>query len=215
MTSRCTAKGFLQNRLIGKASKKEWDSDITYIRNIFAFLTVWLNPIRIDAKLRRYSHPYAANWVYFMWDTMMPPALKQFINQEDIRSKLEWKIKENTTLNKVHEFLANANTDEQLKQLIGVNHQFYRFLHSTCVHTIYMNVNEMHIQERFVETYNEWQSVAHGGWLGQQMNNPLMPKLQSPPLPPNTVVEQKRIDIDSPSLFEEGKEKTGKKAKRP
>ena len=112
VTSRCTAKGFLQNRLIGKASKKEWDSDITYIRNIFAFLTVWLNPIRIDAKLRRYSHPYAANWVYFMWDTMMPPALKQFINQEDIRSKLEWKIKENTTLNKVHEFLANANIDD-------------------------------------------------------------------------------------------------------
>ena len=74
---------------MGKASKKDWDSDINYIRNIFAFLTVWLNPTRIDAKLDRYSHTYAANCVYFMWDTMMPSALKQFINQEDIRAKLE------------------------------------------------------------------------------------------------------------------------------
>ena len=90
-----------------------------------------------------------------MWDTMMSPALKQFINQEDVRAKLEWKIKENTALNKVHEFLANANIDEQLKQLIRVNHQFYRFLYSTCVHNIYMNVTKMHIQERFMETYNE------------------------------------------------------------
>ena len=84
VTSHCTAKGFLQNRQMEKANKKDWDSDITYIRNIFALLTVWLNPIRIDAKLGRYSHPYAANWVYFMWDTMIPSVLKQFINQEDI-----------------------------------------------------------------------------------------------------------------------------------
>ena len=189
VTSHCTAKDFLQNCQMEKASKKDWDSDITHIRNIFALLTVWLNPIRIDARLGRYSHPYAANWVYFMWDTMMPSALKQFINQEDIRAKLEWKIKENTTLNKVHEFLANANIDEQLKQLIWINRQFYRFLYSACVHTIYMSVTEMHIQERFVETYTEWQSVAYGGWLSQQMNNPLMPQLQHPPLPPNTIVD--------------------------
>ena len=161
-----------------KASKKNCDSDITYIRNIFAFLTVWLNPIKIDAKLGRYRHPCVANWVYFMWDTMMPPALKQFINQEEIRAKLEWKIKEKSALKKVYEFLANANIDDKLKQLIRVNHQFYRFLYSTRVHTVYMNIAKRHIQERFMETYNEWQSVAHGRWLGQQMNNPLMPQLQ-------------------------------------
>ena len=77
-----TAKGSLQNCQMGKVSKKDWDRDTTYIRNTFVFLTVWLNPVRIDAKLRRYSHPYTANWVYFMWDTMMLPVLKQFINQE-------------------------------------------------------------------------------------------------------------------------------------
>ena len=76
VTSHCTAKGFLQNRQMGKVSKKDWGSDITYITNIFAFLTLWLNPIRIDTKLGRYSHPYAANWVFFMWDTIMLPALK-------------------------------------------------------------------------------------------------------------------------------------------
>ena len=196
---------------MGKASKKEWDRDITYIRNIFAFLTVLLNPIRMDAKLNRYSHPYIANWVYFMCNTMMPPALKQLTNQEGIRAKLEWKIKENSAFNKVHEFLANANIGEQLKQLIRVNRQFYRFLYSTCVHTIYMNVTKIHIRERFVETYNEWQSVAYGGWLGQQMKNPLMPQLQYPPFPPNTIVEQKRTNIDPPSLFKGEKKKQVKK----
>ena len=30
-----------------------------------------------------------------------------------------------------------------------------------------MNVTEMYIQERFLETYNEWQSVAYSEWLGQ------------------------------------------------
>ena len=138
---------------------------------------------------------------------MMPPALKHFTNQEDMRAKLKWKIKENIALNKVHKILTNANTDEQLKQLIRVNHQFYRFLNSMCLHTIYMNVTKIHIQERFMEKYSKWQSAPNGGWLGQQMNNSLMPQLQCSPLPPNTVVEQKRIDIDPPYLFEGEKKK--------
>ena len=45
------------------------------------------------------------------------------------------------------------------------------------------------------------------------MNNPLMPQLQYPPLLPNTVAEQKRIDIDPPSLFEVEKKKQVKKQK--
>ena len=40
VSSRSTAKGFLQNRQMGKACKKNWDSDIPYIRNVFACLTV-------------------------------------------------------------------------------------------------------------------------------------------------------------------------------
>ena len=75
---------------MGKASKKDWDTDMAYIRNVFAYLTVWLNPIRIEAKLGRYTHPLAAGWVLYMWDTMMPRALNELIKQEDIRSKLEW-----------------------------------------------------------------------------------------------------------------------------
>ena len=66
VTSRCTAKYFLQNHQMGKVSKKDWDSDITYIRNIFPFLTVWLNPTRIDARHGRYSHSYTTSWIYFM-----------------------------------------------------------------------------------------------------------------------------------------------------
>ena len=62
VSSRSTAKRFLQNRQMGKACKRDWDSDIPYIRNIFAFLTVWLNPIRIDAKLGSFCNPVAAQW---------------------------------------------------------------------------------------------------------------------------------------------------------
>ena len=59
VSCRSTAKGFLQNRQMGKACKKNWDSDIPYIRNVFTFLTVWLNPIRIDAKLGSFCNPLA------------------------------------------------------------------------------------------------------------------------------------------------------------
>ena len=90
VNSRSVAKGFLQNRQMGKASKKDWDTAIAYIRNVFSYLTVWLNPIRTKAKLQRYTHPLTAGWVLYIWDTMMPRALNEFINQEDIRSKLEW-----------------------------------------------------------------------------------------------------------------------------
>ena len=90
VNSQSVAKGFLQNRQMGKASKKDWDTAIAYIRNVFAYLTVWLNPIRTEAKLQRYTPPLTAGWVLYIWDTMMPRALNEFINQEDIRSKLEW-----------------------------------------------------------------------------------------------------------------------------
>ena len=40
-----------------------------------------------------------------------------------------------------------------------------------------------------------------------------MRQLQYPPLPPNTIAEQKRISIDPPSLFEGEKQKHVKKQK--
>ena len=43
---RKASKGFLQNRQMGKASKKNWNTDIAYIRNLFTYITVW-----IEAKL--------------------------------------------------------------------------------------------------------------------------------------------------------------------
>ena len=66
VSSRTTAKGFLQNSQMGKLCKKSWDSDIPYIHNIFTFLTVWLNLIKIDAKLGLFCNPVAAQWVYYM-----------------------------------------------------------------------------------------------------------------------------------------------------
>ena len=42
--------------------------------------------------------------------------------------------------------------------------------------------------------YSNWQAMAQGGWLGRSMNNSYVP--QYPPLPLNTVVEQKQINVD-------------------
>ena len=179
---------------MGKTSIKDWDTDIVYIRNGFAYLTVSLNAIRIEAKLWRYTHPLAAGWILYMWDTMMPRAPNEFIKPDDIRSKLERQIKENTALNKVHDFLAGANIDESLQKLIRLNHNFYRFMHSTCVNIIYMNTKEVQIQERYVEFYSNSQAVAQGGWMDQPMNNNYVP--QYPPLPLNTVAEQTKINVD-------------------
>ena len=78
VNSRSAAKGFLQNRQMGKATMKDWDTGSTYIRNVFAYLKVWLNPIRIEPKLGRYTHPLAAGWVLYMWYTMMSRALNEF-----------------------------------------------------------------------------------------------------------------------------------------
>ena len=129
---------------MGKASKKNWNTYITYIRNVFAYLTVWFNPIRIKAKLGRYTNPVPAGWLLQMWDTMtmMSRALNEFIKQKNIRSKLDWQIKENTALNKLHEFSAGANIDEP-QNLIRLNHHFYMFMYSSCINSIYMNTKEV------------------------------------------------------------------------
>ena len=114
VNSQSVAKGCLQNWQMGKASKMDWDTNIACIRNVFAYLTIWLNPIRIEAKLGRCTHLLTAGWVLYMWGTMMPRALSEFIKQEDIWSKLECQIKENTALNKIQKFLAGANIDKSL-----------------------------------------------------------------------------------------------------
>ena len=65
-----------------------------------------------------YTPPHCSMGI-ILWDTIMPRALNEFIKQEDISSKLELQIKENTALNKVnpalnkvHKFLAGVNIDE-------------------------------------------------------------------------------------------------------
>lgn len=115
---------------------------------------------------------------------MMSVVLNEYIRRENVRLQLEWRIKENAALNTIHEFFSTTNIDESLKELIRLNHQYYRFLYSMCVNMIYMSVYEMPIQEQYWEAFNNWQTVAKGGWIRQSM-------LQFPPLPQNTVADTK------------------------
>ena len=154
INQRASARGFLQNRQMGKAIKRDWNTDIAYVRNVFAYSLVWINPIRIQAKVGEHTHYSLINWIYFRWDTMMPKALNDFIKQEDVRRKIEWGIKENTALNIVHDFLKDGHLDKEMQSLIRMNHNFYRFIYSTTIHNIYFNTKEIHIQERFLGKYN-------------------------------------------------------------
>ena len=154
---------------------------MAYIPNVFAYLTVWLNLIRIEAKIGKYVNIYMASWILFMWDQMMPKALNDFIKKEEVRAKLEWQVKENTALNLVYNFLKDGNLDAQLRTLIRLNHNFYRFIYSNLINLIYFNTKEVHIQERFVSQFNEWQAKAAGGWLSPPVNSY---DIQPPPPPP-------------------------------
>ena len=45
-----------------------------------------------------------ASWILFMLGHMMPKALNDIIKKEEVRAKLEWQVKESTTLHLVHNF---------------------------------------------------------------------------------------------------------------
>ena len=183
LSQRSAGKGYLQNRQMGETGKKIWDTDIAYIRNLFAYLVVWLNPIRIEAKVGMFAHQNLCKWIYFLWDTMMPRAINDFIWSEEVRRKLEWDIKENPALNLVHDFLSNGHLDLQMQKLIRINHTFYRFIFSTVTNIIYHSTKEVQTQDHFVSAFNEWQSRAQGGWLAPPVN-PYNFQTAPAPLPP-------------------------------
>ena len=138
-----------------------------------------------------------------MWDTMILKALNDFIKWEDVQRKIEWDIKENTALNIVHNFLKDGHLDEEMQSLIWMNHNFYRFIYSTMIHIIYLNTKEIHIQECFLEKYNERERNAHGGWLNgipsvdqyKCFRLPICQVLHYSPLLEDEVVEAKKIDV--------------------
>ena len=81
----------------------------------------------------------------------MPPSLNEYILREKVRRDLGWKIKENTALNQVHEFLEHVNIDKELMLYIRTYQQNYRFIYSTLINTIYFFVNEEHVQNQFIQ----------------------------------------------------------------
>ena len=187
---------------MGKACKKDWDTDITYIRNVFAFIAVWINPPRIAANIGMLAHQNLCQWIYFMWDMMIPHALQDIIKTDQIRRKLEWDIKENTALNLIQDFLSDSYLDLEMQRLIRLNHTFYKFIFSTASNVIYHNLKEIQTQEIFVRAFNEWQSATPGGWLpppplpGSFQFQVPVEVLQYAPYPPGAMVESKKINLD-------------------
>ena len=185
-TQRQASKGYLQNCQIGKASKKDWDANIAYVRNMFAFIAVWINPLRIKAKIGMFVHQNICQWIYFMWGTMIPRALQDFIKTDQICRKLQWDIKENTVLNFIQDFLSDSHLDLEMQHFIRLNHTFYKFIFSTASNVIYYNLKEIQTQESFARAFNEWQSTAPGGWL------------PTPPLPGSF---QFQGSVEVPNMF--------------
>ena len=202
VTQRQASTGYLQNRQMGKACKKDWDTDIAYIRNVFAFIAVWINPLRIEAKIGMFAHQNLCQWIYFMWDTMIPRALQDFIKTDQIHKKLEWDIKENTTLNLIQDFLSDGHLDLEMQRLTRLNHTFYKFIFSTVSNVIYHNLKEIKTLESFVRAFNEWQSTTSRGWLpqppppGSFQFQVLVEVPQYAPYPPGAMVESKKINLE-------------------
>lgn len=148
-------KGFLQNLQMGKSSNKDQNSDITYVRNLYAYIAVQTNLICLEAKTGRQVHPLMIQWIYFMWDTMMTRALLEFIKRDYIRKKLQFEIKENTVLNILHNYLKDGHLHDEMKSLIRINDNFYRFVFSSVIHIRYFNTREIHIQTKFLEDFGK------------------------------------------------------------
>ena len=146
---------------MSKACKKDWDTVIAYIRNVFAFIAVWINPVRIEAKIGMFAHQNPCQWIYFMWDTMIPRALQDFIMIDQIRRKLEWDIKKNTALNLIQDFLSNNHLGLEKQHLIRLNHTFYNFIFSTASNVIYHNLKEIQTQESFAGAFNKPQEYGY------------------------------------------------------
>ena len=90
-------------------------------------------------------------------------ALNEYILRENVWRDLGWTIKENTALNKVHDFIEKANIDQKLILYIRTNHQTYRFIYLTLINTIYYFVKEEPMQNQFIQGFTAWQANAQGG----------------------------------------------------
>ena len=93
----------------------------------------------------------------------MPAALNEYISREKVWRDLGCKIKENTILKEVYDFIKKVNIDQELILYIRTNHQTYCFMYSTLINTIYYFVNEEPIQNQFIQGFTAWQANAQGG----------------------------------------------------
>lgn len=100
------AKGYLQSKHIGGASKKNWYSNIAYVQNIFALLTVWLNPNRLESKLGRLRHNILRHWVTCLWETnCLRVWMNTCIKRRFSANSTNWNSKK---MQPLHEFLSNT-----------------------------------------------------------------------------------------------------------
>lgn len=148
---RLIVKCFLQNKQMGRVSKKNWGEDIAYIRNLFALLTAWLNPICLDSKFRQWKHESLYNSIRFMWDKMVPWDFASYICLKGIFGKLDQlHLKENSAINLVLKFVEDGHLDDEMKSLIAVNHSFYRLVFPSACNIIYFNTSKCHILNDFL-----------------------------------------------------------------
>ena len=144
---RHVAKGFLQNKQMGRANKKNWGEDIAYIRNLLALLTVWINPILLDSKLGKCKHNTLNEWIKCMWENYIRHTKKKL---DQLR------VKENSAINLVLKYMEDGHLDNKIKSLIAINHNFYRLIFSNASNMIYFNTSECHILNNFLGDFESW-----------------------------------------------------------
>lgn len=139
---------------MGRASKKDWYSEIACMQNIFA---VRLNPICLESKLGRSIHNMLCHWVTCLWETKMTQSLNEYIFKKEVYNKLDkLELKENVAINTVHECLSNNNIDEELATLIKEYQNTYIFLFSSVFNTIYFNTKKSKMLNGIIKHYVLW-----------------------------------------------------------
>ena len=138
-----------------------------------------------------------------MSETMMPKDLATFIETKEMFVKLDkLELMENSAINAVLSHLEDGHLDEELVSLIKLNRNFYRFLYSTVINTIYFNSKECHIQVNFVIDYEKLAKFKD-----EHKSTFINPFYFSPlnPLPNKVVVEVTKIN---PAPLSEADRKT-------
>ena len=167
INQRASSKGFLQNQQMGKAIKKDWDTDIAFVQNLFAYLLI---PVNIR---REYV------WRKIEWDIKENTALNiihDFLKEGHLDEEMQLLIQMN------HNFYGFMNSTT-------INIIYFN------MKEIYIQERFLEKYNKWWSSaQGGWLSISLPVNQYRCMGLPNPQVMQYPPLPNNVVVQSEKID---------------------